>query len=53
MDKLKSETLQFIWKRDFNIVPREIVRYSKVAEYFNRQGRLLDVGCRGGSLKNS
>lgn len=51
LDKLKSETLQFTWKEEYKLVQREIVRYQRVAEYFNHSGNLLDVGCRHGEFR--
>ena len=51
MDKLKNETLKFLWKDDSKLVERELVRYKKVASYITSGGKLLDVGCRGGELR--
>ncbi len=52
MNKLKSETLKFKWETTINLTEREIVRYKRVAEYFNQSGKLLDVGCRHGLFRN-
>jgi len=51
MNLLKNETLKFIYKENHQLTDREIIRYKKVAKYFDNKGRLLDVGCRHGEFR--